>query len=509
MKEVGDKFGAGELILPFVLQSAEVMKRAVAQLEKYLDKLEGYTKGTVVIATVFGDVHDIGKSLVNTILTNNGYTVVDLGKQVPIGTILDAAQEHDATAIGLSRAARLDLQADAAVRPGAARARPRVPGADRRRRDQPRLRPARSCTRTARESDDIYEPGVFYCKDAFEGLAVMDQLVDADAREALVAKIRDEAAALREKPAEPEEAPPVTDDSVRSRRRTDNPIPTPPFWGAREIDVDLDEVYRHLDTHVLFKLHWGGRGVKGEAWQRARCDEDSSRGWSGCGASRTTCSRARCSATSPATPTATSSIVWDPEPTTTASSSGFVFPRQPKPRPDLPGRLLPPDGHGELDVVALQAVTAGNEVTELMAELERDGEFAEQLFVHGLGVQTAEGMAEWLHARARADLGIDPTQGRRYSWGYPACPEQSEHEKVFRLLDAPAIGLQPVRRLRGRARAVDARDRRPPPAGRVLRHEVGVPAQERAPSGRRADRRDRQGPDAAGRTSTTRTPRPS
>ena len=102
MKEVGDKFGAGELILPFVLQSAEVMKRAVAQLEQYLDKLEGYTKGTVVLATVFGDVHDIGKSLVNTILTNNGYTVVDLGKQVPIGTILDAAKEHDATAIGLS-----------------------------------------------------------------------------------------------------------------------------------------------------------------------------------------------------------------------------------------------------------------------------------------------------------------------------------------------------------------------------------------------------------------------
>ena len=102
MKEVGDKFGAGELILPFVLQSAEVMKRAVAQLERYLDKLEGYTKGTVVVATVFGDVHDIGKSLVNTILTNNGYTVVDLGKQVPIQTILDAAQEHKATAIGLS-----------------------------------------------------------------------------------------------------------------------------------------------------------------------------------------------------------------------------------------------------------------------------------------------------------------------------------------------------------------------------------------------------------------------
>ena len=116
MKEVGDKFGAGELILPFVLQSAEVMKRAVAQLEKYLDKIEGYTKGTVVLATVFGDVHDIGKSLVNTILTNNGYTVVDLGKQVPIQTILDAAGRARGDRDRPLRAARLDLQADARLR---------------------------------------------------------------------------------------------------------------------------------------------------------------------------------------------------------------------------------------------------------------------------------------------------------------------------------------------------------------------------------------------------------
>ena len=142
MKEVGDKFGAGELILPFVLQSAEVMKRAVAQLEQYLDKLEGYTKGTVVVATVFGDVHDIGKSLVNTILTNNGYTVVDLGKQVPIQTILDAAEEHDATAIGLSALlVSTSKQMPACVQELHEQGRD-VPGADRRRRDQPQLRAA-------------------------------------------------------------------------------------------------------------------------------------------------------------------------------------------------------------------------------------------------------------------------------------------------------------------------------------------------------------------------------
>ena len=185
MKEVGDKFGAGELILPFVLQSAEVMKRAVAQLEKYLDKIEGYTKGTVVLATVFGDVHDIGKSLVNTILTNNGYTVVDLGKQVPIQTIVDAAQEHDATAIGLSAllvstskqmpACIQELQAKGLSYPvligGAA---------------INRAFSYRALYPGGKDSEEVYEPGVFYCKDAFEGLSVMDQLVDDDARAALV-----------------------------------------------------------------------------------------------------------------------------------------------------------------------------------------------------------------------------------------------------------------------------------------------------------------------------------
>ena len=197
MKEVGDKFGAGELILPFVLQSAEVMKRAVAQLEQYLDKLEGYTKGTVVLATVFGDVHDIGKSLVNTILTNNGYTVVDLGKQVPIGTILEAAQEHDATAIGLcallvSTSKQMPLCVQELHSHGL---------------DYPLLVGGAAINRKfglralypgGKESDEIYDPGVFYCKDAFEGLAVMDQLVEPEARERLVAHVREEARRLRE-----------------------------------------------------------------------------------------------------------------------------------------------------------------------------------------------------------------------------------------------------------------------------------------------------------------------
>src|SRR3954454_5732165 len=263
MKEVGDKFGAGELILPFVLQSAEVMKKAVAQLENYLDRLEGYTKGTVVIATVFGDVHDIGKSLVNTILTNNGYSVVDLGKQVPIGTILEAAQEHDATAIGLSAL----LVSTSKQMPLA------VQELHEQRLRYPVLLGGAAINRKfglralypgGKDSEDVYEPGVFYCKDAFEGLAKMDQIVDGEAREALVEKTRAAEQRLRDKGPEPE-ALPTDDDTVRSAAAPDVPIPEPPFWGAREIEVDRDEVFTHLDTHVLFKLHWGGRGARPSA----------------------------------------------------------------------------------------------------------------------------------------------------------------------------------------------------------------------------------------------------
>src|SRR5687767_7553825 len=267
MKEVGDKFGAGELILPFVLQSAEVMKRAVAQLENYLERIEGHTKGKVVIATVFGDVHDIGKSLVNTILTNNGYTVIDLGKQVPVDAIIDAAVENEADAIGLS-ALLVSTSKQMPICIGELHERgldfPVLIGGAAINRDFGR----RILYPKGRDSDEVYEPGVFYCKDAFQGLNVMDQLIDPGKRPELVEQMRDAARKLREKPLEEDDSPPVTDDSVRSSVVSDNPVPTPPWWGVREVPVDLDDVYPYLDRHVLFKLHWGGRGVKGEAWRQ-------------------------------------------------------------------------------------------------------------------------------------------------------------------------------------------------------------------------------------------------
>ena len=443
MKEVGDKFGAGELILPFVLQSAEVMKRAVAQLEKYLDKIEGYTKGTVVLATVFGDVHDIGKSLVNTILTNNGYTVVDLGKQVPIQTIVDAAQEHDATAIGLSAllvstskqmpACIQELHAKGLSYPvligGAA---------------INRAFGYRALYPGGKDTDEVYEPGVFYCKDAFEGLSVMDQLIDSDARGALVHKLLAGASEFRAKGDAPVEEVNLADDSVRSPARADVPIPTPPFWDVREIDVNLDEVYQHLDTHVLFKLHWGGKGVKGEAWQTLLRDDFRprlERMWR----EQDYLHPRALLGFFPCYSLGNDIVVLDPEDRTTELTR-FVCPRQPKGdricladffRPAIDGKAPP-----ELDVIAVQAVTVGSEVTELMAKLEAEGEFAEQLFVHGLGVQTAEGLAEWLHYEARRMLDIPAAQGRRYSWGYPAVPEQSEHLKVEKLLGLESIGMK-------------------------------------------------------------------
>jgi 5-methyltetrahydrofolate--homocysteine methyltransferase len=438
MKEVGDKFGAGELILPFVLQSAEVMKRAVARLENYLDRIEGYTKGTVVIATVFGDVHDIGKSLVNTILTNNGYTVVDLGKQVPVSTIIEAAKEHDATAIGLSALlVSTSKQMPLCIQELHSQKLefPVLIGGAAINRDFG----SRALYPGGRESDEVYEPGVFYCKDAFEGLAKMDQIVEDDRRAELVAKTRETAARLREKGPEPE-ALPTDDDTVRSAATTDNPVPEPPFWGTREIDVDLDEVFPHLDTHVLFKLHWGGKGVKGEAWQKL-VGEDFQPRLERMWREQDYLRPRALLGYYPCYSEGNEVVVLDPEDRETVLER-FVFPRQPGHDRLCIADFYRPKDSDELDVVAFQAVTAGDEVTELMAQLEKDGEFAEQLFVHGLGVQTAEGMAEWLHARVRSDLGLGEGQGRRWAWGYPACPEQSEHDKLFRIIDGPQIGLR-------------------------------------------------------------------
>src|SRR5215203_6100095 len=270
MKEVGDKFGAGELILPFVLQSAEAMKRAVAQLENYLERQEGTTKGTVVLATVYGDVHDIGKNLVNTILSNNGYTVHDLGKQVPVNRIIDKAVEVEATAIGLSAllvstSKQMPLCVQELHRAGYRY--PVIIGGAAINRGY--------AQRTLFVDEETpYEPGVFYAKDAFEGLSLMDRLIDPESRGDLVCQTAEAARQALGRPGRtafsvPEEAL----DTGGSTVREVEPV-SPPFWGAREMDrVELSDVWPHLDLKTLFRLQWGGKGVKDEAWEELQRDE--------------------------------------------------------------------------------------------------------------------------------------------------------------------------------------------------------------------------------------------
>ncbi|MEL6268409.1 MAG: homocysteine S-methyltransferase family protein, partial [Chloroflexota bacterium] len=266
MKEVGDKFGAGELILPFVLQSAEVMKKAVAHLEQFMERVEGTTKGTVVLATVYGDVHDIGKNLVKTILSNNGYTVHDLGKQVPVNTIIEKSVEYGADAIGLSAllvstSKQMPLVVNELARRGV-----EIPvlvgGAAINRKFGRRIL-------FLDDSGEPYKPGVFYCKDAFEGLAVVDKLVDDAKRddfvEELVAEAYDEigkkAPAPRAMPTRSAKALPEAD------------IPTPPFWGTRVIeDMPLEIVFKYIHKPELFRLSWGAKNARGEEWEKIEAE---------------------------------------------------------------------------------------------------------------------------------------------------------------------------------------------------------------------------------------------
>ncbi len=233
MKEVGDKFGAGELILPFVLQSAEVMKKAVKHLEQFLERAEGYTKGRVVLATVYGDVHDIGKSLVNTILSNNGYTVFDLGKQVPVNTIIEKALEVDADAIGLSAL----LVSTSKQMPLC------VQELDRRGLKIPVLIGGAAINRRFGrralfvEGERAYDSGVFYCKDAFEGLETMDRLQDGETRANFLARLLDDA--RNDKFLSTTVGKDVaagTAGGARSDVNADNPVPTAPFFGVRTLE---------------------------------------------------------------------------------------------------------------------------------------------------------------------------------------------------------------------------------------------------------------------------------
>ena len=440
MKEVGDKFGAGELILPFVLQSAEAMKKAVARLETYLERQEGMTKGTVVLATVFGDVHDIGKNLVNTILTNNGYTVYDLGKQVPVTRIIDKAIETNATAIGLSALlVSTSKQMPLCVKE-LHRAGHRFPviigGAA--------INRAYAERTLFVDEQTPYEPGVFYAKDAFEGLSLMDRLVDPTIRPDLVETT---IATARRSLSRPSKAAFSVPDEASAEQRSATPSvepPTPPFWGVREMpDIRLAEVWPGLDLKTLFRLHWGGKGVKDEAWEKLQAEEFLPRlARMQAEAEREGWLRPRVRyGYFPANGDGNDLVVFSPD-EAEREIARFTFPRQPRrERLCLADYYLPLES-GRRDVAVFQIVTAGAEATKRTERLQAAGEYAESFYSHGLSVQTAEGLAEYAQTRIRQELGLAAEQGKRYSWGYASCPDLSQHLLVDALLDVGSIGVR-------------------------------------------------------------------
>jgi len=444
MKEVGDKFGAGELILPFVLQSAEVMKKAVKHLEQFLEKAEGFTKGKVVLATVYGDVHDIGKSLVNTILSNNGYTVFDLGKQVPVNTILDKAVEVGADAIGLSAL----LVSTSKQMPLC------VQELDKRGMQIPVLIGGAAINRRFGrralfvEGERPYDSGVFYCKDAFEGLETMDVLQDPKKRGLFVVKNLDDArndVFLRTTVGKDIAVGDAGGD--RSDVAANNPLPSPPFWGTRVIrDVPIDEVFELLDLDELYRLQWGARGsgdqykstIKNEfepALERLKKDAKKNR-W---------IQPQVVYGYFPAQSQGNDVIIYDPAAYSSDGGSLREIARFHFPRMVGRERLCLADyvrnvESGDVDVLPLQIVTVGKEATRRFDELQGRNEYTEAFYSHGLSVESAEAVAEWAHRRIKKELGVPG--GKRYSWGYGACPDLDDHATVFKLLPAKeALGM--------------------------------------------------------------------
>ncbi len=445
MKEVGDKFGAGELILPFVLQSAEVMKKAVAHLETYLEKVEGVTKGTVVLATVYGDVHDIGKNLVKTILVNNGYTVIDLGKQTPAETIISKAVEVDATAIGLSAllvstSKQMPLIVNELQRRGL-KFPVLIGGAAINRRFGRRI--------LQTEDGGYYQPGVFYCKDAFEGLETMDILIDDSKRPAFIEKLQ--------KDADMELGRETGKQGNRETgKRSDiapQPISLPQGvnFGWKVVRaMPLEMVFQHLNINELYRLSWGAKNTHGEEWTRLKADFDARLERMKRDAMKTGWLKPQAVyGYFPCQADGDDLIIYDPADIRFSASQSvpesdsplrpltrFTFPRQPYDDHLALSDYFASVESGQIDVVAFQVVTVGQEATQKFDALQAAHDYTEGYFVHGLAVQTAEATADYLHQHILRELGLPAGQGKRYSWGYPAIPELEDHRKVFDLLPA-------------------------------------------------------------------------
>lgn len=422
MKEVGDKFGAGELILPFVLKSAECMKAAVAELEKYLLKEKGSTKGKLVLGTVYGDVHDIGKNLVKTIFENNGYTVYDLGKQVPMQKFLEKIEEVKADAIGLSALLVSTSKQMQFFVEHARKNNMQIPvlcgGA---------AINSNYINRVAKDGG-IYKPGVFYCKTMFDGLKTMDSLVSQEKLkfvEQWQQRIEKWTETVVEKPQgqalEHSEIKPVTP-------------PIPPHINKtirfEPKDIDLNEVWRYLDKKSLFVLSWGLRGksakeseaeheVLFEEWKKKILTEKLFE-------PRAVYGYFRCHGKDG------NLTVEHPN----GEKLVFEFPRSSRAK-----HLCLADYFGQEDVVAFQAVTVGTKVSDIIEQWNKEDLYTDAYYLHGLAVETAEAMAAWINQKIKDELKIGGKCGLRYSWGYPSCPDVSQHYIVWKLLEPEKSGM--------------------------------------------------------------------
>ncbi|MET9439584.1 methionine synthase [Streptomyces sp. NPDC006610] len=451
MKVVGELFGSGQMQLPFVLQSAEVMKTAVAHLEPHMEKTDDEGKGTIVLATVRGDVHDIGKNLVDIILSNNGYTVVNLGIKQPVSAILEAAEEHRADVIGMSG---LLVKSTVIMKENLEELNARGLAAN-----YPVILGGAALTRAYVEQDlhEIYEGEVRYARDAFEGLRLMDALIGvkrgvpgAKLPELKQRRVRAAAPAVVEE--HPEEG------HVRSDVATDNPVPSPPFWGTRVVKgIQLREYASWLDEGALFKGQWGlkqARTGEGPSYEELVETEGRPRlrGLLDKLQTENLLEAAVVYGYFPCVSKDDDLIILDEAGN---ERTRFTFPRQRRGRRLCLADFFRPEESGETDVVGLQVVTVGSRIGEETARLFESDSYREYLELHGLSVQLAEALAEYWHARVRSELGFageDPAdveemfalkyRGARFSLGYGACPDLEDRAKIADLLEPERIGVR-------------------------------------------------------------------
>ncbi|HTC08858.1 MAG TPA: methionine synthase [Acetobacteraceae bacterium] len=457
MKVVGELFGAGKMQLPFVLQSAETMKAAVAYLEPHMERIEGQEKGTIVLATVKGDVHDIGKNLVDIILTNNGYRVVNLGIKVPLADMLTAVRENRAHAIGMSG---LLVKSTVVMREN-------LEEMSRQNLDIPVLLGGAALTRTYVEDACVsaYASGrVAYARDAFDGLHLMDKVTGNAFDDYLAAiqarrsgKARNTARTLGQ--ADARAFRPVDVVAVQQRRRRiTQPVPVvePPFWGARVIEAAPKALVPFINERSLYQFQWGfrkqGRSLDDFlGWARQELRPVMRRMFELCAADNILKPQAVYGYWK-AAGQGNDLILFDTDGTTELAR--FSLPRQPKEDGECIADFVRDIDDAERDMIGLQIVTMGGRASDVARAWFEENRYQDYLYLHGLSVEMAEAMAEYVHKRIRAELGFagederemekmlaQGYRGSRYSFGYPACPRLEDQVPLLKLLDAERIGI--------------------------------------------------------------------